>query len=147
MQVFCEIDMTKRNIRTATLSSFEEYLTFEYTDETECRAVEVQERMARLESFPYSVVLQVAYPELDFANRWCWQQFGAPNGACLDKQSEYSTCELEEPYEHKGMWFSYWLGKTDYDFGYNEWNFQMRSDLDRFLEFISEINWGENYPK
>lgn len=40
---------------------------------------------------------------------------------------------------------TYWLAKTDYDFGFNEWYFKRHADLNRFLEFIPHITWGEAY--
>lgn len=134
-------------VRTVIQSCFDEYLADELAVSPEHRVVEVREHEARLEHFPNSVILLLAYPELDFANRWCWQQFGAADGTCLDTQSEYSTCSVQQSHEHEGTWCSHWLAKIDYDFGYNEWNFKARSDLDRFLEFIPQINWGEHYPK
>jgi hypothetical protein len=143
--------MTLEIVRTVVSSSFDDYLTEVYGDgsigATRGRAVEVHERQARLENFPHSVVLQVAYPELDFANRWCWVQFGAAQGECLNAQSEYPACNLHRPHAHEGKWLSYWLDKVDYDFGYNEWCFTALADLDSFLQFIPHINWGERYPK
>jgi hypothetical protein len=93
------------------------------------------------------VMLQVAYPELDFANRWCWQHFGPADGECLQRQSEYPACTLSGDHSHTGKWMWYFLGKTDYDFGYNEWYFESELDQQRFLASVSDINWGEKYPK
>ena len=137
--------------RTVVLSSIEEYLpNTEETDEgmAEQRAC----RNATLNAFPYSVVLQVAYPEMDYANRWAWQQFGPRHGECFDvrrgsKPSEYPMCNDPEPHAHQGTWCCWWHMKTDYDFGFCEWYFSNSTDRDRFLAFVPAISWGENYPK
>jgi len=65
--------------RTVEVSTFDEYLASE-GDSFEVRAAEEVDRRDRLSRFPYSVVLKVSYPELDFANRWCWQNFGPSDG-------------------------------------------------------------------
>ena len=103
--------------------------------------------MERLTRFPYSVMLQVAYPELDFANRWCWQHFGPPHGECLQFQSEYCACDVEPKHCHMGVWTEFWFAKTDYNFGFNEWYFMEKSHFERFLASVPSINWGEHYPK
>ncbi len=137
--------------RTAVLSDFESYLASEYPDSVPDSAAAVHEERTnqnlRLQRFPFSVVLQVSYPELDFANRWCWQAFGPASGQCLDNQSQYPSCKLAHPHEHEGAWSTHWLAKTDYDFGYNEWSFAQEEDRDRFLQFVPEIHWGERFPK
>ena len=69
--------------QTVLRSSFEEYLA--NTDETkEELAEQLAVRDATLRAFPFSVILQVAYPEIDYANRWTWQQFGPRDGECFD---------------------------------------------------------------
>lgn len=131
--------------RTVILSSFEEYLASE--DSPEERAEEERERKERLSRFPYAVMLQVSFAELDFANRWCWQHFGPCEGECLQSHSEYPTCDLKGEHSHTGKWTSHWLVKTDYNFGFNEWYFAEKSACEQFLASVNEINWGENYPK
>lgn len=101
----------------------------------------------RLASFPHAVLLQVAYPELDYANRWCWQQFGPADGECQDASSEYPSCNHPGQHSHDGKWVTHWLAKTDYDFGYNEWYFAHAEDRERFLEFVPHIQWGDRYLK
>jgi hypothetical protein len=139
---------TSMTHRTVVLSDFESYLAYKYRSMSlEAGEAEVQDRQRRLVAFPHAVILQVAYPELDFANRWCWQQFGPAHGECLESYSEYPACNLPHPHNHEGKWFTNWLEKTDYDFGYNEWCFSRREEKNRFLEFVPQINWGERYPK
>jgi len=92
-------------------------------------------------------MLQVSFPELDFANRWCWQHFGRSDGECMQRCSEYRVCDLNEPHSHAGKWMWHWFEKTDYNFGFNEWYFAERADQEYFLAKVGEINWGENYPK
>ena len=132
--------------RTVVLSSFEEYLASDdYSPEV--RAEEKRERKERLSRFPYAIMLQVSYPELDFANRWCWQHFGPAEGECTQHQSEYRVCALAESHSHAGKWICHWFDKIDYDFGFNEWYFADQSDRERFLANVDELNWGEKYPK
>jgi hypothetical protein len=137
--------------RTVVPVTYDEYLASEYPgaseDSAAAQAVDLKERQARLTAFPHSVVLQVAFPEMDFANRWRWQQFGPPEGECQQVGSEYLACDLPPPHHHNGSWLTFWLAKTDYNFGFNEWCFARLADRDRFLEFIPQINWGESYPK
>jgi len=137
--------------RTVVLASYDEYLAFEYPAASgnlaNARAADVRERQARLATFPHCVVLQVSYPELDYANRWCWQQFGPAHGECLQASSEYPACEIQGSHSHDGRWLTHWLVKTDYDFGFTEWYFVHLADRDRFLEFVPLINWGEGWPK
>lgn len=130
--------------RTAILSSFEDYLASERYSPDE-QAEEERVRNERLARFPYPVMMQVSFPELDFANRWCWQRFGPGDGECLEHQSDYRACDLNEAHSHVGKWMWYWLAKTDYNYGFCEWYFSERTDRDSFLASVDEINWGEKY--
>ena len=136
--------------QTAVLSDFDSYLESEYprslANFAEARETEVEDRRLRLKAFPFDLVLQVSFPELNFANRWCWQQFGPAHGVCL-QGSEYPNCAVTATHSHEGEWMWYLLAKTDYDFGYTEWCFAQQRDRDRFREFFPQINWGENFPR
>ena len=138
-------------IRTVEHATYEDYLDAEYpmtvSGAAAARERDKEERDTRLKVFPHSVVLQLSYPELDYANRWCWQQFGPSHGQCLQAQSDYPACFDEPPHSHDGKWMSHWLVKTAYNFGFNEWCFARQADLNRFLDFVPEINWGDLYPK
>lgn len=137
-------------IRTLELVTYDHYLNDEYGLQDHlagARDADRQEHQLRLSQFPYNVVLRLSYPEMDFANRWAWQQFGPPNGECMDSYSEYPTCTEKTPHAHDGKWLSHWLAKTEYDFGYNEWCFEFKEDQQRFLEFVPFINFGEKFPK
>jgi hypothetical protein len=92
-------------------------------------------------------MLEAAYPEIDFANGWCWQQFGPMDGECTQRYSEYRVCTEEVRHRHVGKWTTRWITKTDYDFGFIEWYFANETDRDFFLANLPEINWGEHYPK
>lgn len=133
--------------RTVILSSFEAYLACEGWFSPEERVEEARARETRLARFPHTVMLQVAFPEIDFANRWCWQRFGPADGECMQHASEYCACDGAGRHTHAGTWTSHFWGKTDYNFGFNEWGFAERADRDRFLASVAEINWGEKYPK
>ena len=132
--------------RTAILSTFDALLN-SCDDYPEERADHQSERQEHLGRFSYAVMLKLAFPELDFANRWCWQNFGPYHGQCFQKDSEYPMCAIESPHCHIGTWSNHWYVKTDYNFGFNEWYFSTRSDRDLFLECVPAINWGESYPK
>jgi hypothetical protein len=131
--------------RTVVLSSFDEYLASE--DDFEERAAQELDRKNRLVRFPYSIMLQVSFAEVDYANRWCWQNFGASDGECTQRNSEYRVCDVNEPHSHVGKWTSNWFVKTDYNFGFNEWYFGECADRERFLANVESLNWGEHYPK
>ena len=129
--------------------SFEAYLDDLYpaaqAGSAEARATDIEDRQARLLAHPHTALLQLSYPEMDFANRWCWQQFGPAHGECLQYTSEYPACDIQGRHSHGGTWLTYWLAKTGYDFGFNEWYFARQADRDRFLEFVPSITLGENY--
>src|SRR6185437_1850354 len=138
--------------RTVVLSSFEAYLASEYA--ADCseesynnRAADIEDRIERLSRFPYAVMLEVSFAELDFADWWCWQNFGPAEGECTQSCSEYPVCILKDPHSHRGNWASHWFVKTDYNFGFNEWYFAEKPHHDRFFESIQQINWGEHYQK
>jgi hypothetical protein len=142
--------MENEKFRTVILSSFEEYLKYlvEYENaNNDLLAGENQWRTEKMSRFPYAVMLQVSYPELDFTNRWCWQNFGPFEGECYRGHKEYSVCDRDEPHCHIGKWVSHWHAKTDYDFGFNEWYFVEMSDRDLFIANLDNIHSGENFPK
>lgn len=132
--------------RTLVLSSIERYTTA-YEGYPQEIALQNAERDERLQIFPYSLMLELAFPELDFAVRWCWQHFGPMEGECTQRYSEYRTCFDDFPHGHSGRWITHWFAKSDYDYGFNEWYFCDKSDRDYFLANLDEINWGEKYPK
>jgi hypothetical protein len=138
--------MTNQSNILATFEAFlDEVHPIGEAGATEARATETEERKIRLAAFPYSVILQLSYPQMDFATRWCWQQFGPASGECQQYSSEYPACHEKPPHAHVGRWATHWLAKTNYDFGFNEWLFVEQADSDKFLEFVPEITWGENY--
>lgn len=131
--------------RTVVLSTFDDYLAGECTPEG--MAEEKRDRNERMSRFPYAVMLQVSFPEMDFADRWCWHRFGPRDGECTQPGSEYPVCPFKERHAHSGTWTSHWFAKTDYNFGFNEWYFAESAAREQFLTSVSEINWGENFPK
>ena len=131
---------------SAKLSSIEKYLSCE-DDSPEELAEQESSRKERLSRFPYAVMLEVAFPELDYANRWCWTNFVPADGGCAQKYSQYRVCQVGVPHSHTGVWAQHWFVKTDYDFGFTEWYFADQSNYELFLNYVPEINWGENYPK
>lgn len=131
--------------RTAKLSSYDAYRSSE-NDDPEERLCADDERSLLLLQFPFAVMLEVAYPEMDFADRWCWETFGPKHGPCRQTQSNYPCCLSEIKHSHEGAWCTRWFVKTDYDFGFNEWYFREQSQYEMFLSFVPLINWGERFP-
>ena len=138
--------------QTVVLSSFDAYLAAEYppdrsADGSENRVVDIEERIKRLSRFPFAVMLELSFAELDFANRWCWQTFGPAEGKCSQSESEYPACILKTPHCHRGSWATHWFVKTNCNFGFNEWYFAEQSQHVRFYKNVPQINWGEHYPQ
>lgn len=131
--------------RTAKLSSYDAYRISDNDDPDERLCVH-EERGLLLLRFPFAVMLEVAYPEVDIANRWCWKTFGPKFSPCYQFQSSYPCCLDESMHEHQGVWCTYWFAKSDYDFGFNEWYFRDRQHHDMFLCFVPLIHWGERFP-
>ena len=131
--------------RTAILSDIEAYLDYEaFTPEV--RAEEIADRNSRLLLFPNAVLLQVAYPELDFANRWCWNQFGPADGECTQKDSYYRICEVDQPHSHSGSWMTHWLAKTDYDLDSMNGTLQSATITIASLRFYLNLTGARNFP-
>ena len=54
-----------------------------------------EKRNAIKQDFPYTVILEGAYPEHDFVSRWCWQNIGPVQcDECHESSSEYPGCPL-----------------------------------------------------
>lgn len=103
-----------------------------------------QERRRLLQSYPHSVILALHYPQLDIAEYWCWQQFGAAWGECLQRHADRPACAETLPHCHTAQrWHSHWYVKTGYDYGYNEFFFAHRADCERFLAFVPQIGAPE----
>jgi hypothetical protein len=132
--------------RTLATSTFDRYLT-SGVDSPEEQAKEKHDRDERMLRFPHAIMLELSYPEMDFVNRWCWQNFGPADGECHQKQSEYRVCHEERPHCHMGKWKTHWLVKTDYNFGFAEWYFSEKAEQELFSANLPHFNWGENYPK
>lgn len=101
--------------RTVELSDFDSYLEYEYplsaSAQVDGRNTEIADRELRRETFPHTLILKVAYPELDYANRWCWREFGPTHGKCFESQSTYPACEVSNTHSHDGRWMWHWLAK------------------------------------
>ncbi len=133
--------MTHRTAKLSSLDAYKHWGGESANDLSDAQA----ERSTIISRFSYAVMMKVAFPEIDFGNRWCWQNFGPRDGECIDQCSEYTSCDIELPHAHVGSWTSNWFVKTDYNFGFNEWYFSDRSDRDQFLEFVPSMNWGEKF--
>ena len=70
------------------------------------------ERDTWRQRLPYSLVVKLFYPQLDFAERWCRHTFGGCFGECLQRQPEYPSCFEPLPHCHNGRWRARWLAKN-----------------------------------
>ena len=95
--------------------------------------------------WPYSLVVKLFYPQLDFAERQYRHTFGGCFGECLQRQSEYPSCFEPLPHCHNGRWRARWLAKTGYDFGYCEWLFAEEEACRCLAACVPEIGFGEHY--
>ena len=124
-------------------TTFQDYLKEEFPAGADSAAAgcaaEEQEHQRRLAAFPHSTVLQLAYPELDLANWWCWQQFGPARGECHQASSDRPACDQAGHHMHDGRWLTQWLAKTSYDFGFNAWYFAEEADQLKFLAFVPQL--------
>ena len=135
----------------ALLSNYESYLEFEFPIvQTDAHlselANDIDEREDRLKGFPYYVILELSYAELDFTNRWCWETFGNIQGKCEESSSGYPACQIKFQHSHWGNWMCNWFVKTGYNFGYCEWYFVNEEMKNQFLENVPNNQWGELYP-
>lgn len=143
------------------ISTRAEYLQIEPSDD-----VDVEESHTL---FPHHVVVECDLPEWNVAIRWCWNNFGPRDGECWS-QLEYATCPIilktehtekmvvrgkeyeikrylnVDAHHHVGSWTTNWFGKTDYDHGFGEFCFSSEQDRAKFLEYVPQVDWGENFP-
>lgn len=136
-----------------------------------------ENRQGFRQKFPFTCIVQGSYPEVDNANSWCWDNFGFRDGKCeWEHQSDYpgcpqvratmyftegsykdkdgeehhwkEKCYKEVPaHEHEGVWTAYWLGKTGYDYGDEEFYFKNEADRDAFVKAVPTISFGDRYDK
>ncbi len=120
------------------ISNFEEYLKEDYLignyNGQEYLNYKVKERNEILFKFPYSIILKLFYHQIDFADWILWQILGEVYGVC--QYSDIPACKIKGNHKHNGTWISYWLAKTDYDYGFNEWFFKKKKDINILTEII-----------
>ncbi len=123
------------------LSNFEEYLNKEYLigreNKEEYLNHKIVERNKILLDFPYSVILKLFYQQIDFADWLLWQILGDKYGYCNQEQSDIPACKITGKHKHNGVWTSFWLAKTDYDYGFNEWFFKNKEDCNILISILS----------
>ncbi len=103
------------------------------------------ERDTWRQRLPYSLVVKLFYPQLDFAERQYRHTFGGCFGECLQRQSEYPSCFEPLPHCHNGRWRARRLAKAGYDFGYCEWLFAEEEACRCLAACVPEIGFGEHY--
>lgn len=72
-------------------------------------------RQKILKSFPYSYIIEGAYPEYETASKWCLKEFEAK----------------------EAKWTDLWYGKTGYDYGFWEFFFKDKQDAESFKKAIT----------
>lgn len=119
------------------LTTFEEFL--EDYPHTFCEETlkEINETEKHL---PYTTTVKWMYVAMDDALPWCWQVFGPKDGLCVDSECcplvlAYGR-EKVKAHSHQGTWTSIWLGKTDYDFGYEKFFFKYEAARDVFEKYF-----------
>lgn len=141
-------------------------------DECMNRKIKIREEMH--EKFPFVVCIEGPDPALSFANRWCWQNIGLPDGVCGEHYQEYPGCPLvlatetihkrqykdqkgniqeceEKTYKnpgnhsHEGVWSGFCLDKVGYDEFALDFCFKTQEDKNKFLEALPNFDIGENY--
>ncbi len=122
------------------LSNFEDYLEEKFLIGEENRedylSNKILERNNILLDFPHSIILKLFYHQMDFADWLLWQILGARNGDCNQRESEVPACRIQGKHNHSGIWTSFWLAKTDYDYGFNEWLFKTNEDSHILIEIL-----------
>lgn len=82
--------------------------------------------------FPYTTTVKWDWDTREMEVVWCAQVFGPREGEC----DEPRCCPLSKKrlrvHSHRGLWKSIWLGKTDYDFGYEMFFFKNKATRDVF---------------
>ncbi len=161
-----------KNETNLLISSLETY----YAENGKREIYHKERRDAIHQEFPHVVVVEGCCPTTDNAHRWCWDHFGPHHGKCeWEHNSEYPGCPLVRatevvthgetiddgkswpwadknyhavpPHDHEGPWSSFWLGKTDYDYGFTEFCFKNEADRDAFVEAAPGIGLGDRYDK
>ena len=132
--------------QTLVQSTFEEYVACGIDPEDVVNE-QAKDRRDRLQRFPHAVMLKLAYHELDYAERWCWIQFGPRDGECWQHHSYYRVCADDTQHSHVGTWTSHWYTKTDYDYGFCEFSFSEPGAKSNFLQQLPEFHWNESWER
>ncbi len=118
------------------ISNFEEFLKEDYLigndNKQEFLKRKIKERNNILLDFSHSIILKLSYHQLDFANWLLWQILGEVYGYC--GYSNFPMCKIKGEHKHNGIWAIYWLAKTNYDYGFNEWFFKQKEDSDVLIK-------------
>jgi hypothetical protein len=119
--------------------------------------------------FPYTAIVAGDYWEQDYAEKWLWMNISPKDGECKNNEGDFPGCPLVlatefiktgtyidqgktktwrekaykevEEHSHEGTWQTFWLGKTGYDYGDNEFCFQNEVDRDRFLAAVPTFDY------
>jgi hypothetical protein len=99
--------------------------------------------------FPYTSTIKWGYSDMDVGHCWCWQTFGPKHGKCEEDcggERLFLNCPfsglVKAYHSHVGVWTSVWFGKTDYDFGYEQFFFKHKVDRDMFEFGIRAIDYS-----
>ncbi len=107
--------------------------------------------------FPHTTLVSWIYQDMDVAEDWCCETFGPPLiidhiqedllretaeifGSPINiehiKYETSITCREKRSTNASGKWATLWLGKTDYDFGYQQFFFKDPADKEAFENFL-----------
>lgn len=88
--------------------------TQEYKDIGSWNTDEENKRQSELKVFPYSVIVEGDYSEVEMAQDWCSQNIG----------------------EKGKVWSDIWYGKIDYDYGFQEFFFETEENREKFANSV-----------
>ena len=87
--------------------------------------------------FPYSVIIEGSFSDIDIAEAWCLKQVGKVDITSDMFFLKNYAGKLEEIKRTKnGLWKIYFYGKTSYDYGFCEFFFREKIDLEKFQKAV-----------
>lgn len=113
-----------------------------YMDGDTYHHVELQSvRRERLKAnFPFVAIIEGYDIELDKALQWCCDRLGPADGLCWGYSTEFKACDDKTPgHTHNGEWATFGLGKTGYDYFFNEVYFKQEADMESFKQQVPTL--------
>ena len=92
----------------------------------------------------YKLEYKIAGPRPDRKKKRAWNKWQKITGKLIDEHFEMIEARLDTPREHshKGVWRSFFVVKTGYDYGYQDYCFKNLEDA-----FYFKLMWDEENSK